>query len=308
MNADTPYTHIVLSGGGMTGLAYIGVYRYLIQYKLFRHVHHIVGCSIGAIFAFLFALNLTVEDLENYVYDLILTSKAMEFRVDNIFQFLEKNGMFSMNNLNTVLIKVLFKAGIERPEEMTFQEFSKYTGKNIYIATTCVNTRKCRMFSNIDTPNDLVIPVICASCSIPLLFEPITIQDYLYIDGGTVNNLPIDCISYQPTDHLLVIKLNFNPFLERICKTSELLQDPMLYIIQVLNAILYSHTNINVDKCNQPNIHLLQMEEGPVPFMPMNIVNDQICIEITKDQYEQVIMYGYRCIYEWYKKKRNIST
>ena len=36
MNAGIPYTHIVLSGGGMTGLAYIGVYRYLIQYNLFK--------------------------------------------------------------------------------------------------------------------------------------------------------------------------------------------------------------------------------------------------------------------------------
>ena len=307
MNAEAPYTHIVLSGGGMTGLAYIGVYRYLIQYKLLQHVHHIIGCSIGAIFAFLFVLNLTVEDLERYVYDIVLTSKAMEFRVNNIFQFLENNGMFSMNNLQSVFIKLLTKIGIKEPEQMTFQEFAKHTGKNLYIVTTCVNTRKCKVFSNIDTPNELVIPAVCASCSIPFVFEPISIQDELFIDGGTVNNLPIDCISYQPTDHLLVIKLNFNPFLERVCKTSELLQDPMLYVVQVLNAMLYSRTNINVEKCNQPNIHFLEMEEGPVPFMPMDVLDDQIRIDITKDQYEQVIMYGYRCIYEWYKKKRSIK-
>ena len=308
MNASVPYTHIVLSGGGMTGLAYIGVYRYLIQYHLFEHVHHIVGCSIGAIFAFLFALNLTVEDFERYVYDYILNSKAMEFQVDHLFQFLEKNGMFSMNNILNMFMKMLNEIGIEHPDQMTFQDFSKYTGKNIYIATTCVNTRMCKIFSNIDTPNELILPAVCASCSIPFLFEPISIQDALYVDGGTVNNLPMDCISFQPTDHILVIKLNFNPLLERVCKTSELLQDPVLYFLQVLNAMLYSRTKINLDKCYQPNVHLLEMEEGPVPFMPLDIMDQQIQIHITKEQYEQVIMYGYRCMYDAHKKKQRMES
>lgn len=308
MNASVPYTHIVLSGGGLTGLAYIGVYRYLIQYRLFEHVRHIVGSSIGAAFAFLLSLNLTVEDLEQYVFEFILNSKAMEFPVTHLFQFLEKNGLFSMKNIRHALSHILCKIGIEHPEQMTFQEFSKYTGKNIYIATTCVNTRDCKVFSNIDTPDELILPAVCASCSIPFLFEPISIQDELYVDGGTVNNLPIDCISFQPTDHLLVIKLNFNPLLERVCKTSELLQDPVLYFLQILNAMLYSRTKINLEICHQVNVHLLEMEEGPVPFMPLDIMDQQIQIHITKEQYEQVIMYGYRCMYDAHKKKQRMES
>ncbi|MEN9446372.1 MAG: Cafeteria roenbergensis virus [Bacteroidota bacterium] len=305
MNATNPYTHIVLSGGGMTGLAYIGIYRYLIQFDLFKHVHHIVGCSIGSIFACLYALNLTVEELEHYVYEFMLNSSAMDFPIDNLFQFLEKNGFFSMKNLETVLIYLFDKVGIKQPEQITFQEFSKYTGKNIYIATTCVNTRSCKIFSNIDTPNQAFIPIICASCSLPFLFEPIVIQEKLYVDGGTVNTLPIDCISHQPTDHILVIKLNFDPFLERMCQTKELLDDPLLYMIQILNAMLYSRTTINLKLCDQPNIHLLEIEEGPISFMPIDVLEQKIRIHITKEQYEQVIMYGYRCIYEWYKKKES---
>lgn len=301
MNATNPYTHIVLSGGGMTGLAYIGVYRYLIQYDLLKHVHHIVGCSIGAIFACLFALNLTVEELENDVYDLVLNSNEMNFQVDCLFQFLDKNGLFSMDNVRMVLEKLLSKAGIEQPEKMTFQDFSKHTGKNIYIVTTCVNTRICKIFSNLDTPNQLFTPVICASCSIPFLFEPILINNALYVDGGTVNALPLDCISYKPTDNVFVIYLA----LDRICQTMELLQSPLLYTIQLLCATMYSRTSINLKLCDQPNIHLLELVEGPISFMPIDILDQTIRIHVTKEQYEQVIMYGYRCMYEWYKKNNS---
>uniref|UniRef100_A0A6C0CTG5 PNPLA domain-containing protein n=1 Tax=viral metagenome TaxID=1070528 RepID=A0A6C0CTG5_9ZZZZ len=303
MNAINPYTHIVLSGGGMTGLAYIGIYRYLIQYDLFKHVHHIVGCSIGSIFACLYALNLTVEELENDIYDFVLNSTAMEFPIDNLFQFLDKNGLFSMENLHIVLNKIFVKAGIEQPEQMTFQEFSKRTGKNIYIATTCVNTRSCKVFSNIHTPNQLLTPVICASCSIPLLFEPILIQDELYVDGGAVNAVPLDCIVYQPIDHILVIYL----VIDRICQTTELLKDPLLYMIQILNAMLYSRTLTNIKLCDKSNINLLEIKDGPISFMPIDILDQRVRIHITKEQYEQVIMYGYRCIYEWYKKKQFIE-
>lgn len=40
-------------------------------------------------------------------------------------------------------------------------------------------------------------PILFGSCAIPGIFEPVKYEDYLLIDGGVMNNLPVEpCESY----------------------------------------------------------------------------------------------------------------
>ena len=57
-------THLVLSGGGISGMVYLGALKYLQQEGYDRNILHISGSSIGAFFATAFALSIPMNDLE----------------------------------------------------------------------------------------------------------------------------------------------------------------------------------------------------------------------------------------------------
>jgi NTE family protein len=56
----------------------------------------------------------------------------------------------------------------------------------LYVAATDLNNGKAEYFSK----GDLIDPVI-ASASIPILFQPVIINNICYVDGGVLDNLPL---------------------------------------------------------------------------------------------------------------------
>ena len=76
-------------------------------------------------------------------------------------------------------------------EGLTFKEVSKRFGINLYISTTNINRCENRIFSIDDTPDISVFTACEASMSIPLIFNPVFIEDEYYYDGAFTNNFPI---------------------------------------------------------------------------------------------------------------------
>jgi predicted acylesterase/phospholipase RssA len=74
-------------------------------------------------------------------------------------------------------------------------DFYQKTKMELHIMITNVNHLKPVDISYKTHPNWLLIDAIHASCSIPILFQPIYIDNILYCDGGFCTNYPIDeCI------------------------------------------------------------------------------------------------------------------
>ena len=61
-------THLVLSGGGLAGLSYVGVLKYLSESGLGADITHVSGTSMGAWFATAFALGISSADLDTMVH------------------------------------------------------------------------------------------------------------------------------------------------------------------------------------------------------------------------------------------------
>ena len=57
------YTHLILSGGGLYGLCYLGIFRYLIIEKKLDSLKNVVGNSMGSFFSLGYCLNI---DIDNY--------------------------------------------------------------------------------------------------------------------------------------------------------------------------------------------------------------------------------------------------
>ena len=79
-------TKLVLSGGGINGLIFIGVIKYLVETNQLKNINTFVGSSIGAIINTLICLNYSYDELINFIlYFNFETVKNCD--ISNLFTF-----------------------------------------------------------------------------------------------------------------------------------------------------------------------------------------------------------------------------
>ena len=109
--------------------------------------------------------------------------------IDSINLF-ENYGIQDGERLKLLFIKFL-ESKINK-KDITFDELYKLTNKKIIIIGTNLTTGKEKVFSVDETPEVSVILALRISTSVPVIFTPVLFNDELYLDGGLVNNFPIN--------------------------------------------------------------------------------------------------------------------
>jgi NTE family protein len=155
---------LVLSGGGARGFAHLGLIKALNDAGIFPDV--ISGTSAGALAGVLYADGYTPEE--------ILHMMNTGSRLDFMRPAMPREGLLQIGGI----IKIL-KANLHA---RTFEDLKI----PLYVAATDLNNGKAEYFSK----GELIEPVI-ASASIPVLFQPVLINNIHYVDGGVLDNLPI---------------------------------------------------------------------------------------------------------------------
>ena len=155
---------LVLSGGGTRGFAHLGVIQALNETGIFPEI--ISGTSAGALVGVLYA--------DGYSPEEILHMMNSGSRLDFMRPAMPREGLLQIGGI----IKIL-KANLHAK---TFEALKI----PLYVAATDLNNGKAEYFSN----GDLLDPVI-ASASIPILFQPVMINNICYVDGGVLDNLPL---------------------------------------------------------------------------------------------------------------------
>ena len=176
-------TGIVLSGGGVRGFAHLGLLQVLeeLQIKPFA----ISGVSAGAIVGALYAAGHSPATIRD------ILKKNSYFGWSSFL--LNKDGLFSMKTLRKVLQTYI-------PED----SFESLTTK-LYITATDFANNEAITFSK-----GKLIETIIASASVPVIFEPVKIDDYLLVDGGLLNNFPIEPLE-KKCDQLIGCYVNNIP-------------------------------------------------------------------------------------------------
>ena len=174
---------LALSGGGIRGAAHIGALKYMQEVKVFPEV--ISGTSAGAMVGAFLADGFLPQEIE----EIFIKSK---FSFD--FNFLKfRSGLFSVKRLEELLKKNL--------RSKRFEELKT----KLFVCATNYKTAKPEFFTSGD-----LITAILASSAIPLVYQPVTINNTTYIDGGLSRNLPTDPL----TDFKLpIIGVHVNPII-----------------------------------------------------------------------------------------------
>ena len=174
---------LVLEGGGVLGISYIGALKELIkngiQFKAF------IGSSIGSVFALLMACRADFDFIEKYVSDLDIKTLIDDPNIFTItYRLLYKFGYHSTINLRKQLQLLIKK--ITDKDDLTFIDVQNIYSSHLAITSFSLEMGKTTIFNPIDTPNMSVIDACIHSCNVPLFF---TCNGY--IDGGIKDNYPI---------------------------------------------------------------------------------------------------------------------
>jgi hypothetical protein len=79
-------------------------------------------------------------------------------------------------------------------ENTTFRDLYERFGIAFKVGATNLTTSRFELLDNINHPDLPVYLAVKASITIPFVFEPVIIGEYLYCDGGLCDNLPIDYV------------------------------------------------------------------------------------------------------------------
>lgn len=170
---------VVLSGGGVKGIAMLGSLAYLHDTDALKNVKYYVGTSAGALLATVMALGMQPKDIFKRH---VLTFK---YTPDIDITRLERNfGLDSGKSLQKWIDGIV-------PKDMTFETMYEKTGKTLVICATNLNMHSAEYFSKDSTPDLLLRDALRMSCSVPLYFSAIRYNKSLYVDGGVSCNFPV---------------------------------------------------------------------------------------------------------------------
>lgn len=191
--------NLVLSGGSIHTVKILGLLSCLEDNNILnmKNIEKYISSSGGSILSILLACGYTPKELYNMIkalyirYEEYINTEMSEKLIDGVFMdIFEFKGLLSTDFVKSYLIEVI-KSKIHL-DDPTFIEFTKSTGILLNICASNITDHKYEVFS-IDTyPNVKVIDAVCASISIPIIFQPFKISKTYYLDSGLLNNFPVE--------------------------------------------------------------------------------------------------------------------
>lgn len=181
---------LALSGGGARGLAHIGVLKILQREGI--SIDCIAGTSMGSIVAAFYAAGFSIEEME----EIAIRFSHMRELAKLIDLTPNRRGLLEGNRVRD-LFRHLFR------EDPLIESLS------IPIAINAVD---------LVSGNEIVfregslLQAIFASSAVPGIFSPIASDNRLLIDGGVLNNLPVDHAWSMGSDIVIGVDVEQDPF------------------------------------------------------------------------------------------------
>ena len=233
-----PKIGLVLSGGGARGAAHVGVIRLIEEMQL--PIDYVVGTSMGAIVGALYAIGYTADEMDSLMMvqdwkmllsnDLPRLQQPYELRIAKKHYQISipyEKGVFTENSslyrdagikvrrtsLQT-FPKVLARPGLIDGENLmhTFEQLtSAYADSVSY--DTLPHSFAC-VAADLVTGGEVVLrqgrlaESIRASMSIPGVFYPFYAGSQVLVDGGVVNNFPVNVARDMGADVIIGVEVN----------------------------------------------------------------------------------------------------
>jgi hypothetical protein len=189
--------HLVLSGGGPTGFVTYGAAKQLAQAGFWKlsQIESIYGCSAGAYLGVILALGYPWTILDDYLIQRPWEN-LVEITGQTFFAAYEKKGLISQHFFEEAINPLL--NGKDLSPGITLKEFYAVNKIEIHLFTTNINTAHFQKvdLSYLTHPDLPLVQALHMSMAVPFIFQPVFLKEDCYIDGGLMNNFPLnDCLN-----------------------------------------------------------------------------------------------------------------
>src|SRR6516164_6959369 len=214
---NRPKIGLVLEGGGALGLAHIGVIQYLEEHRI--PVSYVAGTSMGGLVGGVYATGHNATEVRDMVKG-INWNEVLSGQVP--FEDLSFRRKQDARDFPSTLEFGLHH-GLQFPG-----------GFNAGQQVQLILDRIALPYSEIESFNDLPIPFACvatdlvtasehvfrsgpldlalrSTMSLPGIFSPVRYQGHVFVDGGLLNNIPINVAKAMGAEFILGIHLEVAP-------------------------------------------------------------------------------------------------
>ncbi len=213
---DNKRIGVALSGGGARGIAHIGVLQALEENGI--SPQFVSGSSAGSIVGALYAAGKSPQEI------LQIFKNTPLYKLFKLT--MPTAGLTDLSNLKLILAQHIEKDSFEGLERQFFVCVTNLTKGRFEICS------KGELFE-----------WIAASCTIPIVFSAREINGSSYVDGGLLNNLPIEPLEESKCD--LIVGVNVTP----IDSSGEL--DNMLTIgSRTFDMALWANVQPRLERCH----------------------------------------------------------
>ncbi len=218
-----PVTEICLSGACQRGLSYIGCFKRLEELNLLK-LEKIVGVSIGSFIGACYMIGYNSDEL----LDAVIKKDMSKFKD---FSIHESGSVLKGEQYKNWVYEVLSK---KEDPNITLKELFEKTKIDYIINTTCIHSvndefpEGITYLSHKHTPDMSLFTAVICSMAFPFVFPYVTYKGNHFIDGGVLDNFPIDLLSINA----LGIKVNFKP-IDSLTST----RNPVSYVGKIFELI-----------------------------------------------------------------------
>lgn len=280
---------LALSGGGIRGAVHIGVLKALEENNI--KVDIIGGTSSGSLVASLYAMGYSPIHIYELFkrYGKIITNMEKVTILNGVGGYII-NKKFNISGLNDgKAIEELYNEFAEKKKIYKMSDMKM----PIAIPTIDVNDGKEYVFTNIDSKNKsykkyitniTVGEAVRASSSFPAIFCPCEFENHIFLDGGTINNIPVSEVKKLGAKKVIAVK--FDPI--KIDNQSNVM-DIVLRTIDIMgNKIIEK----DLEKCD----------------LILNIPTDDEIGFLDSNQIENCYKFGYKTTMEKMEEIKQILS
>jgi len=235
---------LVLSGGGAKGSAHIGVLKVLEENNI--PVDYVVGTSIGAYVAGMYALGYEVDDIENIMLGLPWS--------DGYSDFIPRESLSYANKQHRDRYNISVRLGYSEGEFKV--PHGLLLGQSAYqiLQRSTDTVRSFESFDHLAIPYRAIASDIAtahmvvlksgsinqamkASAAVPGIVAAVEIDGKMLVDGGITNNMPIDVVKKMGADIVIAVDIG-SPLTQQSELTST------VSVLNQLSTILTNNTTI----------------------------------------------------------------
>lgn len=328
--------NLVFEGGGVLGIAYLGVLDFLYNYGILQGVRRVAGTSAGAITSCITSFSLPFDEskkmadtldyrkipqksqystLEELPTDFKENFENIFGNIDCVYRLIKNYGWYSSEYFYE-WIKEQIESQFDTNKKLppyTFEDFKntsihkdKRPFLDLYIIGTDISTNSSKIFSYETTPLIEVANAVRISMSIPIFFESIKISEdessqksttHIFSDGGVMRNYPISIFDSRYFMDKMINGINIQTLGARFKSHSK--YSEINSLTEYIENLIKSYMNIQQDMYNhnpKDILRSIKIETNDISFTDFNISPDD-------EKYNFLYQQGYKATKNYFQNK-----